>query len=88
MKMFLEKMEAQEKAIRAIAKNDATGDGGGKKTGGGGYKRRNNTSKYCWTHGTCAHDSTECHNKKQGHVDTATFSNKCEGSTKFCNPQK
>ena len=47
MKMFLEKMEAQEKAIRAIAKNNATGDGGGKKTGGGGYKRRNNTPKYC-----------------------------------------
>ena len=46
--------------------------------------RRINVSKYCWTHGACAHISLECHNKKVGYVDHATFDNKCRGSTFYC----
>ena len=34
------------------------------------------------------HDSASCNNKKQGHVDTATFANKRGGSTRFCNSRE
>lgn len=62
--------------------SDGFDAGGG---GGSRYRRRNNISKYCCTHGACAHDSRSCNNKKDGHVDTATFRNKRGGSVKFCN---
>ena len=80
--------KAQEKALRGLAKANPNGGGGGSRNGGGGYRRRNNTLKYCWSHGACAHDSRSCRNKKDGHVDHATFQNKYGGSTKFCNPQE
>jgi hypothetical protein len=56
----------------------------------GGTDRPNNTtaantnrnSLYCWTHGACAHSSTECNNQLPGHVTTATFHNMQSGSTK------
>jgi len=48
--------------------------------------RRTNTSKYCWSHGACAHDGNDCKAKKPGHIDTATFHNKMGGSTAFCRP--
>ena len=51
----------------------------------GGYKPRRNTSKYCWSHGACAHSGNECNAKKPGHDATATFSNKNGGSTDYCN---
>ena len=54
--------------------------------GGGRQSRhRHNVSKYCWSHGACAHDGKDCKNKKQGHQDGATFNNKMGGSTAFCN---
>ena len=46
--------------------------------------RRKNVSKYCWTHGACAHSSEECTNRKPGHVPTATFENKQGGSLYYC----
>ena len=102
MKVFLKKMEEQDKTLRATLlditnRGGAGGYAGGSDGGlnararGGGnakYRRRNNVSKYCWTHGACAHDSRSCRNKAHGHIDTATFSNKMGGSTKFCNPQE
>ena len=39
---------------------------------------------YCWTHGGCNHQSSECRNKKDGHQDNATFRDKKGGSTKGC----
>ena len=42
---------------------------------------------YCWTHGACAHKSTDCRNKREGHKDNATFNNKMNGSTKGCNSE-
>ncbi len=39
---------------------------------------------YCWTHGSTtnnAHTSATCRNKAPGHVDTATWRNKCGGNT-------
>ena len=40
--------------------------------------------KYYWTHGTCAHSSTECETRAEGHVTTATLSNKQNESTWNC----
>ena len=39
---------------------------------------------YCWTHGAGNHKSADCRNKKQGHKDNATFTNRMEGSTAYC----
>jgi hypothetical protein len=39
---------------------------------------------YCWTHGSIAnsaHTSATCRNRAEGHVDTATWRNKCGGNT-------
>ena len=53
--------------------------GGGRQT-----SSRRTTSKYCWTHGACAHSSKDCRNRKDGHRDDATFANKLGGCTVFC----
>ena len=47
-------------------------------------KRKRNNTKYCWTHGACAHDSKDCNptTKANGHKDDATLANKMGGSTK------
>ena len=45
---------------------------------------RRTTTKYCWTHGGCAHAGKDCTRKAEGHQDTATFSNKMGGSKAFC----
>ena len=39
---------------------------------------------YCWTHGAGNHTSTDCRNKKEGHKDNATFSNRMGGSKSYC----
>ena len=49
---------------------------------------RNQVHKYCWTHGACGHESRQCKNKKEGHRDEATFSNRLGGSDQFCKPVK
>jgi len=51
----------------------------------GRSRGRLNTSKYCWSHGACAHDSSTCRDQKEGHKAEATFSNKMGGSTAYCN---
>ena len=90
MKMFMDRMDsrfkAQEDALKDIT-NKGIG-GGGKRRAGGAYCRRTNISRYCWTHGACAHDSKNCRNKADGHRNNATFQNKLGGSTRFCNPQE
>ena len=53
-------------------------------SGGRPTRHRRTVSKYCWTHGACAHDGKECKNKSPGHHDGATFANKMGGSTTFC----
>ena len=45
---------------------------------------RNYTSKYCWTHGGCGHESQTCEAKATGHKDEATFSNRMGGSNAYC----
>lgn len=44
---------------------------------------------YCWTHGSTAnnaHTSATCRNKADGHVDTATWRNKCGGNAEKYTP--
>ena len=47
-------------------------------------RRQRNKTKYCWSHGACAHNSASCQSKKEGHQDNATFNNKMGGSTNYC----
>ena len=49
-----------------------------------GYTTRHNKSKYCYTHGACAHEGKFCKKKRQGHKDDATFDDKMGGSTAYC----
>ena len=46
--------------------------------------RRSNRIHYCWTHGMCNHKSNECRNKRDGHKDDATKTNKMGGSNRGC----
>ena len=55
-----------------------------KKQTGQKRKWRYNTSKYCWTCGAGNHLSKDCRCKADGHKDEATFKNKMNGSTEFC----
>ena len=55
-----------------------------RKTPDSGGRRRTNISKYCWSHGACAHDSPNCPNKAPGHQNSATFANKMDGSCARC----
>ena len=85
MKLFMEKMDErmkqQEQALKDITSHSGNNSGG---SGGSSYRKRRNTSKYCWSHGACAHSSADCNNKKRGHQNDATFNNKMGGSTRFC----
>jgi len=47
--------------------------------------RSSKNTNYCWSHGYLVnkdHTSSSCENKREGHVDTATRSNPCGGSTR------
>ena len=48
------------------------------------YRGRQWTDKYCWSHGACGHAGSDCRYKKDGHKDKATFKNKMNGSTLYC----
>ena len=48
--------------------------------------RQNRNTLYCWSHGMCAHKSSECRNKKNGHKDNATKQSRMNGSNKGCAP--
>ena len=39
------------------------------------HRRRLNMSKYCWTHGACAHDSNKCKSPADCHKSESTFEN-------------
>ena len=41
-------------------------------------------NRYCWSCGGCDHWGRKCPNKKQGHLDNASFKNKNGGSTENC----
>ena len=43
--------------------------------------------QYCWTHGWCAHNGTQCQARAAGHQESATLTNKLGGSEKNCSPK-
>ena len=63
---------------------NADTNGTSKGNGKGKDKQKKKPKAYCWTHGACAHTSTECNNKAEGHKNEATFQNTLGGSTKGC----
>ena len=55
--------------------------------GGGGRGRRSSapaSRAYCWSHGACAHPSSQCNHQLPGHQSSATFANMQGGSTTNC----
>ena len=68
-----------QQQLLTLQTSPALPPGGGRPT-----RHRRTVSKYCWTHGACAHDGKECKNKSPEHHDGATFANKMGGSTTFC----
>ena len=70
--------------------NQLQGNSDGRHQGGNGRrkkrKKRLDTSKYCWSCGAWNHLSINCRFKKDGHKDNATFNNKMNGSTYYCQP--
>jgi len=71
---MMQLMQQQLQQSSAGNKNNATNN-----------KLRTKINKYCWTHGACAHSSSECRNKKPGHQDAVTFDNRMGGSTAYIN---
>ena len=59
-----ERMKNQEQALKEITGQTKKNNDG---SGGSGYRKRKNTTKYCWSHGACAHSSADCNNKRSGH---------------------
>ena len=97
MANMFKKVQAQLDQMKKEMKAKPTPvEGGSNENANGGNKKkrktpdnptfnRRTTSKYCWTHGGCAHNSNECTAKAEGHVDNATFEDKKGGSKAFCN---
>ena len=75
---ILQQMQEQMKA-------GGTGTSTGKPTGRR-TRQRKNTSKYCWSHGACSHESKDCTSPRKGHKWDATFENKMDGCKDFCKP--
>ena len=48
------------------------------------YRGRPVTNRYCWSHGGCNHNSSNCRTPRDGHKNDATFANKMNGSTSYC----
>ena len=75
----------QSNSARNKERNVQRNNGPFKKTPDEAGQKRTNISKYCWTHGACAHGSAECPWKAPGHQASATFENKMGGSCARCN---
>ena len=64
-----------EKQGNSGGRNNAQG------TNTAGGRRIAGPRQYCWSHGACAHSSSECNSPHDGHQSTATFQNMQGGST-------
>ncbi|KAI2507660.1 hypothetical protein MHU86_6753 [Fragilaria crotonensis] len=49
------------------------------RSGGRGRNTAPAARAYCWSHGACAHPSSECNNQLPGHQTSATFANMHHG---------
>ena len=67
---------------RNAARNPRSGRTG--RTGGRGRNTAPAARAYCWSHGVCAHSSSQCNNPLPGHQTSATFANMQGGNTSNC----
>ena len=67
--------------MQTLVSQMSTSTGGATPRSNPRNRRPPNRSKYCWTHGACAHDGPQCRNKATGHKDAATLANRMSGST-------
>ena len=74
-------LQLEVQACKAVNDTSHSDHGNNKKKK---VKKERSERKYCWTHGACAHNGSECNYPKEGHKKDATFSNRMEGSTKDC----
>ena len=74
-------LQQEVQACKVATDTSPTADGSKKKKKA---RKEKSERKYCWTHGACAHNGTECNNPKEGHKKDATFANRMDGSTKDC----
>lgn len=91
----MEQMQAMMTNMQSsMGGNDSRGSRGGRQRGRGRGRSYNNNSNrqgylplthYCWTHGWCRHNGTDCSTKAEGHKPEATKSNRMGGSTRNLN---
>ena len=84
LQLLLTKFEDLESEVKAAKINSGTGSGSDGNKKNKKKKKEQKDRKYCWTHGSCAHDGKECNNPNEGHKKEATFANMLGGSTKDC----
>ena len=77
---LLDKMKAIQAALDSKSSGDDDKDPKPKPR----KNKKKGERKYCWTHGCCAHDGSECKNQGEGHKKEATFKNMMGGSDKNC----
>ena len=86
----LEILHILKELSRTIKKNQGNnhneGQGYRRKTPKESSKLRTNISKYCWTHGACAHSSADypIRLRAKGHKTEASFQDKMNGSLARC----
>ena len=75
---FLKKLQEEVAALKISNERNSNNNN----------RKRKRTDKYCWTHGACAHESKDCKAsyRKEGHIESATFTNKQSGSLRYCTP--
>ena len=94
MQQMMQSMQSMQSRLDNLSgggrgRNRGRGNGGGRGNGRGRNNQNNNgnrrnVSKYCWTHGCCAHGSAECETPGPNHKNEATFNDMMGGSTRGC----
>ena len=46
--------------------------------------QQNQRSQYCWTHGSCGHNSSNCQTPSEGHQRNASYNNRMGGNNRNC----
>ncbi len=86
MMLMMEQMNSLQRQMNSPPPTNSNGSSSTISSSSSSRQRRTrtNTSHYCWSHGACAHPSTDCRSQRSGHQTAATFTNKMGGSTAFC----
>ena len=52
------------------------------------WRKTKKKRQYCWTHGLCYHQGTQCREKAAGHQDAATLQNRMGGTARNTGPNE